>query len=172
WISCVGEKGGAEVYLLNFLRHLDRSRFVPVVALLREGPFEADLREAGIETLVLPRHRMRNAIAVAGSILRLRRIVRERGIDIVHGNGFRAHVYAGVAARASGRRAVWSVHTVEKPNIVTTAILRIPVASVTANCPRTADWFAARGLPVNMIWPPVEIAGLSVRTDRATLSER
>ncbi len=172
WISCVGEKGGAEVYLLNFLRNLDRQRYRAGVVLLRPGPFAEDLRAAGIETFILRRHRMRNVLAVGRSILEIRRIVRRHGFHVLHGNGFRGHAYGGIAARLAGVPAVWSVHTVERPTPSTRMILRIPVASVTANCPRTADWFAARGLPVNLIWPPVELASLSRRTPRADLHER
>jgi glycosyltransferase involved in cell wall biosynthesis len=171
-ISCVGEKGGAEVYLLNFLRNLNPDRFRPSVVLLRPGPFETDLRDAGIETFTFRRHRMRNCVAVAQSILQLRRLIRRDRFQLVHSNAFRAHVYGGIAARLAGVPSVWSVHTAEKNVLSTRGILSIPVTSVTANCPRTADWFAARNLPVNMIWPPVDLVALASRTPRRNLAAK
>ncbi len=172
WISCVGEKGGAEVYALNFLRHLDRARFRPAMVLLRPGPFEADLRTAEVETFILTRHRMRNLLAVSRAILQIRRLVRRHGFGLVHSNAFRGHPYGGIAAGLSGVPAVWSVHTAEKDALSTRAIVRVPVNSVTANCPRTADWFATRGLPVNLIWPPVDLDHLAERTARIDLAQR
>jgi glycosyltransferase involved in cell wall biosynthesis len=172
WVSCVGEKGGAEVYLLNFLRHLDRRRYLPAVVLLRPGAFEADLQEAGIETFVLQRHRMRNLAAVGRSILQIRGLVRRHDIRLVHSNAFRGHTYGGLAARLAGVPAVWSVHCPEIDGLSTRVNLRIPVASVTANCPRTADWYAARGFPVNLIWPPVDLDRLKDRTPRSALAAK
>jgi glycosyltransferase involved in cell wall biosynthesis len=172
WISCVAEKGGAEVYLLNFLRNLDRSRFLPSVVLLRAGPFETDLRQLGVEVFVLARHRMRHAWAVGRAILRIRALIGEHHFDLVHSNGFRAHSYGGIAARIARVPAVWSVHTVEAPGLATRVIPGIPVCSVSANAPRTADWFAARGLPVNLIWPPVDLVQLKERAGRAELCAR
>lgn len=43
WMSSVSEKGGAEVYPINFLRHLPPDRYRPGVILLRPGPLEAGL---------------------------------------------------------------------------------------------------------------------------------
>src|SRR5262245_60322370 len=172
WISCVGEKGGAEVYMINFLRHLDRGRFDPHVALLRPGPLADELRGLGFGVYVFPTHRMRNAAAVGRAILQLRALVRRDGFSLVHSNGFRAHVYGGLAARLAGVPEVWSVHTVERPGLSTRAILRLPTTHVTANCERTADYFAAQGLPVDMIWPPVDVAGLADATPRDVLAAR
>ncbi|MBL9135130.1 MAG: glycosyltransferase family 4 protein [Verrucomicrobiales bacterium] len=172
WVSCVGEKGGAEVYLLNFLRHLDRRRYTPAVVLLRPGAFETDLKDADIETFVLQRHRMRNLAAVARSILQIRGLVRRHGVRLIHSNAFRGHTYGGLAARFAGVPAVWSVHCPEVDGVSTRVNLRIPVASVTANCPRTADWYAARRFPVNLIWPPVDLDRLQDRTPRSALASK
>ncbi|MCK6501745.1 MAG: glycosyltransferase, partial [Nitrospira sp.] len=157
---------------MNFLRHLRRDRYVPSVVLLRPGAFEADLKDAGIETFVLRRHRMRNLAAVGRSILQIRGLVRRHHIRLIHSNAFRGHTYGGLAARMAGVPAVWSVHCPEIDGVSTRVNLRIPVASVTANCPRTADWYAARHFPVNVIWPPVDIGRLDERTPRSVLASK
>ena len=64
WISCVGEKGGAEVTMLHTFRVLDRTRFIPAMVQLRPGPLEAEATAAGAEVFVLKQHRMRNLPAV------------------------------------------------------------------------------------------------------------
>ncbi len=172
WISCVGEKGGAEVYLLNLLRQLERTRFNPLVALLRPGPLEEDLRALGVRTLVLEKHRMRNCLAVGQAIVSLRTIIREENIHLVHSNGFRAHVYGGLAARWAGIPEAWLVHTAEKPGLTTRLIEAIPSRHVVANCPRTAAYFVARGFPTSLIWPSVDVARLATGTPRAELAVR
>ncbi len=172
WISCVGEKGGAEVYMLNLLRHLDRSKFQPAVAMLRPGPLKDELHALDVTVHELALHRMRNLAAVWSAICELMGIVRREGYDIVHGNGFRAHVYGGVAAWRADVPAVWTVHTTERTGLFTSAVLRIPTAHVIANAPRTADWFIARGLPTSLIWPSIDADKLSHRTDRQTLATR
>ncbi|MBX3745932.1 MAG: glycosyltransferase family 4 protein [Verrucomicrobiae bacterium] len=173
WISCVGEKGGAEVYLLNFLRHLDRRRYRASVVLLRPGPLAGELREAGATVYEFRRHRMRNMAGVLRAVAGIRRLIREEKVDLVHANGFRAHAYGGLAARWAGVPAVWSVHAPEADrSLITRVLTRIPVAGVVANCPRTADWYAARGFEVSMVWPPVDMEHLRHRTGREVLAQR
>lgn len=172
WVSCVAEKGGAEVYMINFLRHLDPSRYRPAVVLLAPGPLDEELRGLGIGTHVLRRHRMREVHRVGQAIAQIARTVGREGYRLVHSNCFRGHVYGGLAARLAGVPEVWSVHTVEKPGWSTRAILSVPTHHVTANCPRTAGYFVEQRLPTSMIWPGVELAGLEDRTSRAELASR
>lgn len=173
WISCVGEKGGAEVYLLNFVRHLDRRRYRASVVLLRPGPLAAELREAGVRVFEFPQHRMRNVAAVMRTMAGIHRLIVEHEVDLVHANGFRAHAYGGWAARRARVPAVWSVHAPENGrSMVTRVLTRIPVAGVVANCPRTADWYAARGFDVSMVWPPVDLERLRHRTGREDVARR
>ena len=172
WVSCVGEIGGAEVYLLNFLRHLDRTRFRPQVFQLRPGPLSDRLRELDVPVHVHTAHRMRNVPAVAETILALGAHLRAEQIDLVHDNGFRAHVYGGLAAWPRGLPVVWTVHTAERPGLATSAIHRIPAAHVVANCARTADHFVARGHLTSLLWPGVDAARLAHGTPRAALATR
>ena len=172
WVSCVGEIGGAEIYLLNFLRHLDRTRFAPHVFQLRPGPLADRLRELDVPVRVHTAHRMRNLPAVAETILALGAHLRDAQIDLVHDNGFRAHVYGGLAAWPRGLPVVWTVHTAERAGLSTAAIHRIPAAHVVANCARTADYFTRHGHLTSLIWPGVDAAQLARGATRAELAAR
>lgn len=172
WISCVGERGGAEVYMLNLLRRLDRTRFMPAVAMLRPGPLERDVQELGVPVHSLASHRMRQIFSVGRAIQTLARLIHEHGYHLVHSNGFRAHVYGGLAAWRTGTREIWTVHTVEQPGFSTRAILRIPTTQVVANCHRTADYFVAQGCPTSLIWPGVDLEQLEYRAPRAALEAK
>jgi glycosyltransferase involved in cell wall biosynthesis len=172
WVSCVGEKGGGEVYMLNLLRHFDRLVVEPGVALLRPGPLAGELENSGIRAFVLPAHRLRNPVAVANAIGSLKRIVMENGYSVVHSNGFRAHAYGGLAAWRAGVPEVWSTFTLEKKGILTRAILGIPTTHVAAICPRTCDFFLQQGKPTSLIWPGVDIKRLRSGTSREELARR
>ena len=175
WISCVGEKGGAETLMIECLRELDRSRFRPHAIQLRPGPLESFLRELDVEVHVLETHRMREVHKIAGTLWKIRRLIREHGLRLIHSNGFRAHVYGGIPAKLAGIPEVWTTHTVEQPSWHTRAILAIPTAHVLSNCPRTDDYFRAQGLPSTMIWPgvnPGRLEQLAAAAPREALAQR
>lgn len=171
WISCVGEKGGAETLMMECLRCLDRSRFKPYVFQLRPGPLQALLENLDVQVRVSETHRMREVHRVAGTIWQLCRWVYENRIQLLHSNGFRAHVYGGLAAVLSGIPEVWTTHTAEQPGISTEVILGIPTAHVLANCPRTAAYFERRSLPTSLIWPGVNTTELERLAHLATREE-
>lgn len=102
--------GGSIVSLYQLLRGLDRERYEPVVLFYRPNPFVRRFEEAGAKVLVLknapalaagtgrpaasaPRRRA-NPLAewlavlrqVGPGTLRLLRVIRQEGIDLVHGN--------------------------------------------------------------------------------------
>lgn len=155
WVSCVGEKGGAETLMMECLRELDRSRFRPLVIQLRPGPLKEMLEGIDVEVEVLETHRMREVHKVAGAIGQIAGIARRRGVRLLHSNGFRAHVYGGLAAALAGVAEVWTTHTVEQEHPSTEAILAIPTDHVLANCPRTQDYFVRAGKETSLVWPGV-----------------
>src|ERR1041385_3654182 len=54
YIDHTAAMGGGEIALLNLVRNMDRGRYTPVVLLCAGGPLERQLKEAGVETYVLP----------------------------------------------------------------------------------------------------------------------
>lgn len=169
-ISCVGEIGGAEVLLLEALEALDRREFLPSVIQLRPGPLEARCREAGFPVTVLPAHRMRNLLAVGRTALRIARLVREQGIDLLHSNAFRAHAYGALAARRAGIPELVTVHSPEPGGWFTRAILALRPGHVIANCDATARWFRENGWDAEVLWPGVNLRRLAAHTPRAELA--
>ena len=172
WISCVGEKGGAETLMIECLRVLDRSRFRPHVIQLRPGPLEKALQEIDVKVHVLEMHRMREIHRVAGAIWAIRGLVRRERLAFLHSNGFRAHVYGGIAAVLARVPEVWTTHTVEERRLDTPLILAIPTAHVLANCPRTEKFFHDKGLPTTMIWPGVNATALEMGSSREEIAVR
>ena len=95
------EVGGAEVLLRDSLLHYDRSVLAPTVCSMRDkGPIGREIESEGTEVIALgvKGHRIKWS-----SVFALARIIRERGIDIVH-----THLYP---ANRSGRIAAMLART-------------------------------------------------------------
>jgi glycosyltransferase involved in cell wall biosynthesis len=109
--------GGSHISALGLVARLDRSRFTPLVLVDdRDGAIATLFRGAGVEVAQAPKtpglnhgERLRPAqfpaiIAAAG---RLRAVLRDRRIDIVHTNDGRTHAIWALPARLAGCRLVW-----------------------------------------------------------------
>lgn len=118
--------GGGEIALLNLVTALDKTRVFPVIVLASEGPLVAKLRDAGIETHVLPLDpalldtrkdslgaasllRLRQIKQIADYTLRLARWARARRVDLIHANSLKADLYGGAAGRLAGIPVLWHV---------------------------------------------------------------
>ena len=111
---------GASRCLLRLVARLDPARFEPVVLIPEHGPLEASLRAAKVETIVFPHlsaitrdvfHSWRLAIFLLNiplSVLRLRRLLKTRGIDLVHTNTG-VMLAPGPAAWLAGVPNVWHI---------------------------------------------------------------
>ncbi len=118
--------GGGEVALFNLVQGLDRARFRPLVILGSEGPLLNKLREAGIETRILPIAddvvQTRKDTLGVGSLLRLRamthstsyalrlaRVIRQENAALVHTNSLKSDIIGGLAARLARVPVIWHV---------------------------------------------------------------
>ena len=117
---------GGEIALLNLIRHLDRSRFTPIVALFSHGPLVDKLRQGGVEThvLELPERiaqtqkdnlristllRLGDIVCLAGFAIRLALFTRRLKINLIHANSLKADVIGGVAGRLAGVKIIWHI---------------------------------------------------------------
>jgi glycosyltransferase involved in cell wall biosynthesis len=116
--------GGAEHSLLLLLQGLQSRGVAPTVAVFGDGPFQDRLSALGVPSLILEppqwvrtagRYRLRGgalggAALVAGSLpaaLRLATVARRVKADLIHTNGMKAHLLAGLAGRLAGIPVVW-----------------------------------------------------------------
>jgi glycosyltransferase involved in cell wall biosynthesis len=124
FVDHVARLSGGEIALLRLLpalaAHVDAH-----VVLGEDGPLAARLRDAGIETEVLPlatrvrdvrketvragRVDVRAIALLAPYVLRLSRRLRELNADLVHTNSLKAAFYAGLAGRMARVPVVWHV---------------------------------------------------------------
>jgi glycosyltransferase involved in cell wall biosynthesis len=138
YINQAGNRGGAETVLLDILKHLDRTRFEPLVVSLQDGPFVDELNEqAGAEALVIETGRFRNPLHGWRVVSKLRSLIRTRGVDLVHSNGTGAHLYGGLAARLCGVPNVYHQHDLidwswSMQGLIHLAAVSIPAAATVA----------------------------------------
>ncbi|HCC47233.1 MAG TPA: hypothetical protein DEQ38_03825 [Elusimicrobia bacterium] len=99
--------GGGEKGFAQLINGLDPARYEFLAACRAEGPFAEKIRHAA---RVIP-FDMGQRFSLPG-FARLRRIIRDEGVDLVHSQGARADLYARLAAAAAGRP---SVSTLQMP---------------------------------------------------------
>src|SRR5213594_5237845 len=98
--------GGQEVRTLAETRWLIDHGWRALIVCQPDSPLLAEARASSIPVEAV---RMRSATDV-GAIVRLRRIVRERGVSLVHTHSSVDSWLAGMAARSLGRPVVRSRH--------------------------------------------------------------
>jgi glycosyltransferase involved in cell wall biosynthesis len=131
---------GGELALERLLRALGDA-VEPHVVLGEAGPLLHRLERAGVATEVLPlvpgmlntprmhvtlrRLPLREAAATAAYAVRLNRLLRRVGPDLVHANSLKALVYGGLAGRLAGVPVVWHVRDRIAPDYLPAAAVRL-----------------------------------------------
>jgi glycosyltransferase involved in cell wall biosynthesis len=122
YLGHTAKPSGGEIALSRMLPALG-DRIEPLVVLAEDGPMVDRLRALDVPVEVLPlsattRDLRREALGspwaalrqVAGTVAyawRIRRLIRERAIDVVHTNTLKAALYGCLAARLAGVPSVW-----------------------------------------------------------------
>lgn len=106
-----GERGGAERVTMLLLGNHDRSRYEPVVFFLNGGSLVDDVRAMGLRVHLLDRPlRLRHPLQILEAARRLRRVLREERIDILHTCMSYTHIVAGCANLGLGLPMVLFQH--------------------------------------------------------------
>lgn len=129
YLHASAELYGSDYVLLCLLKSLDRKKFSPIVILPFKGPLCKALADIGVEFIIhdvpvlrrqffTPTGLIRFMICFTSSLFYIRRMIRQRSIDIVHTNT--AAVWSGgIVAKLSGKKHVWQVmELIEKPRVV------------------------------------------------------
>lgn len=100
---------GPSRYFSWLAEHLDRKRFRPVVCALREkGASDVLFRERGIDVRYLEMGRFDPR-----TLLRLTRLIREEGVDLLHLTGYGAMGFGRIASLMTGVPAILHEHWVD-----------------------------------------------------------
>lgn len=138
--------GGGEESLLSLVDVLRRTAIRPILVVPGQGEIAAWCLGAGVPVRVLPMPTFKplpgwqNVRAVRA----LMSLLASQVVDLVHANGSRAMLYAGVAARRLRVPVIWHVRIADPDPWLDGLLLRLATA-VIANSRATAGRFAGRG---------------------------
>jgi glycosyltransferase involved in cell wall biosynthesis len=107
---------GGQRSLYHLVSNLDRTAFAPQVIVPAEGELADRLRARGVavSALDLPKVEFGRALSCWRALRRIRSILREGGIDLVHTDGPRNTLYAGLAAAFEGIPLVWHIRSSDR----------------------------------------------------------
>ena len=107
YVTPSGELGGVERFLDGLLLHHDRTRVRPLLLAAREGAWTRALRQDGRDVFVLPGAQLRDIVRFTA---RLRALLRDERVDLVHSAFAWAHALTAPAARLEGVPQLWFEH--------------------------------------------------------------
>lgn len=98
--------GGSPISCLNIARHIDKSRFEPLLCFGEDGPIVERARDEGFEVSVIDKKGVLGLKMIAAYA----RLIKEKKIDIVHLNTLTPYYkYPAIAAKLSGKKTAWFV---------------------------------------------------------------
>lgn len=150
--------GGAQIVLVRMLRSLDRSRWEPLLATPQGSALTHVLAPEDAEICCVPMGRLNRAFAAmpirlcqaASAIVRL---VKTRGISVMHTNTVRSHIVGALASLLSGVPVLWTLHDHTFPAYLVRLLASVP-AKVIAVSDWLFDYYASRGLAGKMVVIP------------------
>ena len=153
--------GGGEISFVELIDAIQHFDVHPVAFVPAYGGVYEQLRTMQIETVVFPFPTLRHPSALFFPIIgkRLARRFQSLNLDLVHSNGARCTLYAGVAARHARIPCVWHVRVMERDGILDRIRGRL-AAGVIANSNAVAATLKPLlppKLPVNVIYNGIDL---------------
>lgn len=139
-VGHTAQMGGAEHALMRLVEAMDRSRWRPVVVFGEDGPAVERMRRESLEVYVCSSGpclagTRKESLSVSGifqaerirallsQVYRLCCFFRRRGVQLVHTNSLKSHVYGGIAARILGIPLVWHLRdSIREPYLPAPAV--------------------------------------------------
>ena len=128
-----GERaGGSENMLWTFLRHVDRSRIEPTVVFFQQGPFEHEVRDLGMQTVIIPSGRLRQLGRATRVIQAVRTVLRTEEPDLILNWSAKTQLYGGSAAASAhvADRVVWWQHGIPNGHWLDRLATALPARAV------------------------------------------
>jgi glycosyltransferase involved in cell wall biosynthesis len=103
--------GGGQWSLYYMIKHLNKEIFHPIVLCPDEGELAKKMRRVGADVVCLKMGKIRYLNPLV--IMRLRSIIREKEINIIHTDSSTETFYAGIAARMMTIPLIWHIRVNE-----------------------------------------------------------
>ena len=162
--SCGAELlGGSSVVVNDIIVGVDRTRFVPVLVSLLDGPWPERVRASGTAAHVIPRTRLRSVGNFVKVVRGLVRVIRHDDIDLVHASENSALLYASLAGRITRTPVVWHIHSPlaarsRAERVAARVLNRIPPSHIVFTSPAAqARTPGFRDVPHSVVFPGVDV---------------
>src|SRR5262245_25614198 len=155
--------------MLDLLRGLDRRRWAPGLVAPDGGAVAARGRDLGLPVHVVPLPRLRRpGYAMLRSVRTLGQLARTTGAALIHANGSRAMMYGGLAARSTGRPAIWHVRIAECDGVIDRALYALATAVIATSDAVTRRFRRAAG-KVRLVPNGIDLARFTPRASSPAL---
>jgi glycosyltransferase involved in cell wall biosynthesis len=101
------QRGGGELMFLDLIEYGRDLNVDWFVVFMSDGPMVETVRNWGVETVVVPAGRVRQPHRIASTIMKIRRLMKEKRVDAVISWIAKTHLYGGAAAVLAGIPAIW-----------------------------------------------------------------
>ncbi|MCX7014925.1 MAG: glycosyltransferase family 4 protein, partial [Candidatus Sumerlaeota bacterium] len=168
---------GARQSLLTLVAHLDRDRYRPLVCCQTPGALTEALDRAGVEWVCVKTGWWRKARywpRIPFALWRLVRLVRRRGIDLIHCNEIYPNPYACLVRRWTGAPVATHMRLTVTPDMARKYWLhdadRIIVVSEAAG--RDFDFWPDKDRRVRVVYNPIDASAYAVDEPREITRRR
>jgi L-malate glycosyltransferase len=118
YLHHTGQFAGAENSLLHLVTRLDRSIFSPVFMCPSVGDFPKRLHEKGISVIHHEFGANSQILRLIGTLLDLRKVIREQRITMLHANGPQTNIPAGIIGRFLRLPVIWHARNCLRPGMI------------------------------------------------------
>jgi len=101
-----GQVGGGETHILSIVKHIDKTRFEPVVLSFTDGQMIDELENIGIDNFVIPSSKAFDFFKWQ----KVKALLQEEKIDLVHIHGTRATSNIYWAAKNLRLPIIYTIH--------------------------------------------------------------
>ena len=123
----IAKASGAELYMFELIKRIDKDRFNIFVICGENGPFIDRLKKENISAEVISlaesvKNMRRDtfslnifkkgsaALSFLKYIFRIAGFIRKHKIDIVYSISIKSHIYGGLAAKLTFKKSIWHLH--------------------------------------------------------------
>lgn len=117
------EIGGGQTVLLSILESLDRNKYIPIVALPKDGPLSKKLRQMNIDYFIYPLGEYslgrKNVFEIISyfinsirSIFVINRQIKRQNIKVIYANATRTFFPGTISAKLNKIPIVWHLHLI------------------------------------------------------------
>ena len=158
------KKGGGEKRLLDLMLKSKNSKFEWLVIFQEDGSLVQAIEDLGVQVKIIPAGRLRNLPDVFSSAIKISKILRREGVDIVLSWMWKAHIYGFLSSKLSGLPCLWSQLEVPNDSRLKQITTRLPASGIFINslASKVILEEMCPGTPIRLVYPGVSLDDFQV----------